>query len=190
MDAIKLLKSQHRDVEQLLDNLVHLGSPDGFPSNADGGGARAVKSRKRLFEQVADLLAMHATLEERVFYPSVNVSATEEQLLEALEMHLAVKRVLADLLACDEADPTYKAKTIVLRELVTHHLHDEEKNIFPTVQKRFSADKLDELGREMQDMIGDLKTRSPRQEVPAQTDRATPLERVEYFTGIIPEYRE
>lgn len=177
MDAIKLLKSQHRDVEQLLDKLVH-------------PGPRAAKSRKRLFEQVADLLATHAALEERVFYPSVNVSATEEPLLEALEMHLAVKRVLADLLTCDEADPTYKAKTIVLRELVTHHLHDEEKNIFPTVEKRFSAERLDELGREMHDMMVDLKTRSPRQEVPAQTDRAAPLENPGYFTGVIPEYRD
>jgi hemerythrin superfamily protein len=177
MDAIKLLKAQHREVEKLLEKLVHLGP-------------RAAKSRKKLFEQVADLLATHSALEERVFYHSVNVSATEELLLESLEMHLAIKRVLADLLTCDEQDPTYKAKTIVLRELVVHHLHEEEKTIFPTVQRRFSAEKLKDLGREMQDMLADLETRSPRQEVPAQTDRAAPLETAEYFTGVIPEYRD
>lgn len=177
MDAISLLKSQHREIEALLEKLVK-------------SGARATAARRRLFEQLADLLATHSALEEGAFYPAVNARSTEEPLLEALEMHLAIKRVLADLMTCEDGDPTFKAKSIVLRDLVRHHLAEEEQTIFPLVEQRFTVDTLDEIAAHMREVAEDLKRRSPRHELPAQTDRAARLDAHGHFTGVIPEYRE
>lgn len=177
MDAIELLRTQHREIENLLHELV-----DRTP--------RDLRDRKRLFERVADLLATHASIEERIFYPSVNADKTEELLLEALEMHLAIKRVITDLMHLDEGDTTYRAKTAVLRDLVLKHQHEEEKHIFSAVLATMDSDRLDEIGREMDGLLLDLETRSPRQEVPLQTDRAASLDAQDHFQGIIAEFRE
>lgn len=175
MDAIELLRNQHQEVETLLHELAN---------------ASARKNRKRLFERVADLLATHAGLEERIFYPAVNTDETEEQLLEALEMHLAIKRVTADLMHLEDDDPTFRAKTIVLRDLVLKHQHEEERRIFPTVLASLDTDRLDELGREMESLLLDFETRSPRGEIILQTDRAASLNANDHFQGIIAEFHE
>lgn len=176
MDAIELLRSQHQEVEKLLHELVNVG--------------RNARDRKRLFERVADLLATHASLEERIFYPAVNTEKTEERLLEALEMHLAIKRVITDIMRLDDDDPTYRAKATVLRELVLKHQHEEERVIFPVVLANVDTDRLDDVGREMDGMLLDLETRSPRQDLPLQIDRAASLDAQDHFKGIIAEYRE
>src|SRR5687768_6594917 len=82
MNAIKLLKQQHREVEALFKQLEK---------------AKSARPRQKAFEQIADKLAVHATIEERHFYPSVKRRQTEEMLLEAVEEHLGVKRVIADM---------------------------------------------------------------------------------------------
>lgn len=99
MNAIKLLKHQHREVEALFRQ-IHK--------------ARAGGPRRAVFERIADALAVHAAIEERHFYPSVKEKTTEAILLESLEEHLAIKRVLADLLRLDAEDPTFAAKIKVL----------------------------------------------------------------------------
>lgn len=176
MDAIELLRNQHQEVEMLLHELA--------TANTRG------KTRKQLFERVADLLATHAALEERIFYPGVNERDTEEHLLEALEMHLAIKRVTADLMHLEEGDPTFRAKTIVLRDLVLKHQHEEERRIFPAVLARMDTDRLDDLGREMEGLLLDFETRNPRGEIILQTDRAASLNANEHFQGIIAEFQE
>lgn len=176
MDAIELLRNQHQEVEKLLHELVNAGERS--------------KSRKSLFERVADLLATHAALEERIFYPAVNAAETEEQLLEALEMHLAIKRVTTDLMHLEDGDPTFRAKTIVLRDLVLKHQEEEERLIFPAVLARVDTDLLDDLGREMDGLLLDFETRSPRGELPMQIDRAASLDAGDHFQGIIAEFRE
>src|SRR5438309_872588 len=98
MNAIEMLEAQHRQVEQLFSRI----------ENAQG------EEKWRLFLEVADALAIHATIEERHFYPAVKEKRTEDILLEALEEHLTVKRTLADLLRTEIGDETFDAKLKVL----------------------------------------------------------------------------
>ena len=174
MDAIKLLKSRHKQAQKMLHELVHERGPG--------------RESKRAFERVADLLAGQAKLEERVFFPRVHTSANEEMLLEALEVNLAIKRVIADLMTCDSDDPTYHAKTIVLRDLVLKHQHEEEMHIFPAARSAVDGDRLEEIGREMESLLLDLETSSPRQEVPLEIDRAASLD--EHFQGVIAQLQD
>jgi hemerythrin superfamily protein len=83
MDALKLLKQQHDEVEELMETLEK---------------ARKMERKQAVFIELADKLAAHATMEEKLFYPSVKAKKTEELVLESAEEHLAVKRVLADML--------------------------------------------------------------------------------------------
>src|ERR1043165_2730412 len=71
---------------------------------------------KGAFAELANKLAAHAAVEEQLFYPAVMVKETNELLHEAVEEHLAVKRVLADMLMLRVDEPSFKAQLAVLKE--------------------------------------------------------------------------
>jgi hemerythrin superfamily protein len=162
INALELLTQQHDEVDELIAQI----------EDSDDGA-----EKQQLFEDLADKLAAHATIEEKLFYPSVMTDDTEDQLLEATEEHLAVKRVLADMLAMEVTDDRFDAKLTVLKEEVRHHARDEEEGkLFPKLRKMFSQDELAGLGNELLAMFEELLEEAPRNEVPMQTREAAPLE--------------
>jgi hypothetical protein len=129
----------------------------------------------KLFTQIADKLAAHASIEERFFYPAANSDDTEDILLESAEEHLAAKRVIADLLDLLPTDETFDAKVKVLQELIEHHVEEEEEELFPKVRKLAEKDALMDLGIQMEAHFKELLQSEPRSEIPAQTDEAAPI---------------
>src|SRR4029453_14863268 len=115
MNAVKMLKQQHREVEKLFKRL---------------DAARTEEPRRKAFEEIADALAVHATIEERHFYPGVKNQETEELLLESVEEHLEVKRLIADLMEMDDSEDEFEAKVKVLQENIEHHVEEEETELF------------------------------------------------------------
>ena len=159
-NALDLLMSQHEEVEHLIHRI----------ERADGD------HKAELFAELADKLAAHAMIEEKLFYPSVKVEQTGDLLLESVEEHLQMKRILADMLQLDCDDDEFDAKLTVLKEEVRHHAHDEEeKHLFPQVRALMSADELDGLGGELLSMFEEALTRAPRNQVPAETEHAARL---------------
>lgn len=152
-DVLDLLRAQHTEIDTLIEQL-----------ETDGSNRRAV------FMQLADLLAAHATIEEKLFYPAVMAAGTEDQLHEAVEEHLSVKRLLADMIAVGVNDPQFDAKLTVLKEQVSHHAHkEEERNLFPKVHVILSRDERAALGNEMLVMLEQLMKSHPYKHVPAET---------------------
>ncbi len=161
-DALELLTQQHDEVEDLI---------------ADLEASDDAEEKLELFQQLADKIAAHSAIEEKLFYPSVMTDDTEEQLLEATEEHLAVKRVLADMLAMEATDDRFDAKLSVLKESIRHHARDEEEGkLFPVLRKLFSNDELAGLGNDLLAMFEELIDAQPRNEVPMQTREPAPLE--------------
>lgn len=163
INVLELLEEQHLEVEDLIEAI----------ENDDGDKAT-------LFAELADKLAAHSTIEEKIFYPAVMAQTTEETLHESVEEHLAVKRLLADMLELDlddeEQEMIFDAKLSVLKENVRHHAHDEEEGeLFPKVRRLLSADELAALGNECLAMFEDLIQTAPRQEVHGQIAEAAPL---------------
>jgi hemerythrin superfamily protein len=138
--------------------------------------AKGTAAKQKLFEQVADSLAVHAAIEEHQFYPTVKAKRTEDILLESLEEHLGIKRVITDLLATRADDETFDAKMKVLKEQVEHHAGEEETDLFPKVRKILSAEELEALGQEMKaEQVTLEKKGEPRAAVPKETDHAAAL---------------
>jgi hypothetical protein len=161
VNAIELLRSQHDEVEELIEEI----------EDSDDPGQKA-----ELFQELADKLAAHSAIEEKIFYPSVMTQDTREQLIEATEEHLAVKRLLADMMELDCDDEHFDAKLTVLKENVRHHAHDEEEDkLFLEVEAMMDEDDLAALGNEMLAMFEQLIERAPRQNVPAETKHAAEL---------------
>jgi hemerythrin superfamily protein len=161
VDAIELLKTQHEEVKALFKKIE-----------------KAEEDEKQdLFEQLADALAVHATIEEKHFYPATRSARTEELLQEAVEEHLSAKRLIADLMEMSSDDPQFDAKVTVLQEQIEHHVEEEENELFPKVRKMLKKEELEDLGVVMEDMAEDLKASgAPRESVPAETGKAAPLE--------------
>lgn len=159
MNAIEMLTRQHREMEGAFKALI----------NETPGG------RGKPFEQLADTLMSHILVEEQHFYPAVKARKTEDILLESLEEHLSLKRVLADLVALSPDDPHFEPKLHVLKEQAEHHHEEEEEHLFPKVKKLLAAHELDALGDKMKVAQAELLSRSPRHRVAEQTAAASDL---------------
>ena len=155
MNALDLLTEQHDEVDQLISQIENSDDPE---------------EKAELFAQVADRLAAHAKIEELLFYPACVAAGIEDEILEAVEEHLTVKRVLADMLDLDPEDRHWDAKLKVVKDLVEHHAREEEEGkLFPKVRKAMSGDELEGLAGELAAMFEMLLDQEPRFAVPAET---------------------
>lgn len=160
-DAISLLLSQHRQVEQLLEELAQQS-----PKSAEF---------RRTFEELADALAIHSEIEEKIFYPSVKTDKTEDLLEESVDEHLEVKRVLATMMET-APDGDILAELEELGGLTEEHLIEEEHELFPKVRKQMSRDELRQLGARMNEMVAQLRREgAPRMHVPEETEAPAPI---------------
>ena len=139
MDAIALLRQDHREVERLFKQF-------------EKAGPRAHKTRRNLVDKVIKELSVHAVIEEQVFYPAVReaVEETEDTVLESLEEHHIVKWTLSELDGMDPEAERFVAKVTVLMESVRHHVEEEEDELFPKVREALSRKQLAELGEAME----------------------------------------
>ncbi|MGI8565426.1 MAG: hemerythrin domain-containing protein, partial [Pyrinomonadaceae bacterium] len=117
------------------------------------------------------------TTEEQIFYPAVKARRTEDILLESLEEHLSLKRLLADLITLDSSEQTFEPKFKVLKEQAEHHHEEEEEHLFPKVKRILDVAQLESLGTEIAASQSELKARDkPREMVITQTGAAAHLE--------------
>jgi hemerythrin superfamily protein len=131
MKATDLLEKQHRKVEALFKKL-------------EGGRSEAAP----LLEELANDLAGHMAIEQEIFYPAVK-EIDEDLVLESFEEHSLAEIGLKRLLATSPDDKAFKARVTTLKELILHHVEEEEKELFPKVDKKLGDERLNELGKRM-----------------------------------------
>jgi hemerythrin-like domain-containing protein len=141
MDAIKLLTEDHKTVRAHLDELAET-TP------------RALKTRTELLDKIRVELKAHTTIEEEIFYPAFQSRGTkgddDKMYFEALEEHRAAgDLVLPDLLSTAVDSEQFSGRAKVLKELVTHHADEEEKEMFPRAKALLSKEELVALGDKM-----------------------------------------
>jgi hypothetical protein len=141
MDAIKLLKADHKLVKGLLAELEETSE-------------RAIKKRTALLREIQINLKAHTTIEEEIFYPAFKAAGRKEEskmYFEALEEHRAAEDlVLPDLLDTDPGSVEFSGRSKVLKELIEHHAGEEEKEMFKDAKELMSKEELTELGAQME----------------------------------------
>ncbi len=139
MDAIVLLKNDHKTVQKLFKQF-------------EKAGDSAHAEKKKIVRQIIEELSVHAHIEEQVFYPAARerVPDTEDHVLESLEEHHIVKWVLSELQDMDPTHERFDAKVTVLIENVRHHVEEEEGDWFPEVRKAMGRKELQELGERLE----------------------------------------
>jgi hemerythrin superfamily protein len=137
MNAITMLEADHRKVKGLLADL-------------DKASERATRTRLDLFERIRDELTVHEVIEEEIFYPALKEHPRAKDLvLEAVEEHHVVDRILGELTGLAPDDETWGAKAKVMKENLEHHSEEEEGEMFPQARRIFDAAELDALGTRM-----------------------------------------
>lgn len=138
MNAIELLKADHRKVEGLFKEFEE---------------SKIKRQMLRLASTIIKELTAHTAVEEKLVYPLLGLK--EDKTQEAYEEHHAVKIFLAELSGMDGSEQNFKAKVKVISEMVKHHVKEEESGLLKELKK--SGTDLDALGakiREQKAKIG------------------------------------
>jgi hypothetical protein len=141
-DAVELLRTQHREIEDLLAALAK---------------ARAASVRASVAAELGDLFAIHFALEERVLYPGAREADEGSVAVLAVEDHLNLKRLVAELLETDPEDRVFEALVGTLAAVTREHVLSEEGRVFPAVRRRLSPVRLRRLAYEMRVLEFELR---------------------------------
>lgn len=141
MDAIALLKQDHKMVRTMLNELAETTT-------------RAKKTRTELLQKIKIELEAHTKIEEEIFYPAFKAAGEKaddnKMFFEALEEHRAAgDLVLPDLLRTDVTSDQFSGRAKVLKELVEHHADEEERDMFPRARALMDKAQLQQLGERM-----------------------------------------
>jgi hemerythrin superfamily protein len=134
MDAIALLKADHRKVEDLFETYEN---------------SKSKAPKIRLAQQICMELTIHAMIEEEIFYPAVKGQVEDDMLDEAYVEHDGAKVLIGELLAGDPDDDFYDAKVKVLSEEIKHHVKEEEQRDGIFAQAKKAGVDMMELGERL-----------------------------------------
>ena len=142
MNAIELLKQDHDKVDKLFQKV-----------KGEQGDTR------ELFEQIRQELEVHTQIEEKILYPYLIENGDEELqdlTKEGIQEHHQAKVLLREIENLSDESDTLDPKLQVLMEDITHHVQEEEGEMFPMMTEQFDEATLQELGEELQEMKTEL----------------------------------
>ncbi len=102
----------------------------------------------KAFDEFTRHLIVHHTMEEKYFYDIlVTIPEAEHGSLEAVNEHHIIELIIKDAEGFPREHEHFPIKIEGLGEYTTHHLDEEELEIFPMAQQVMSAEDLDTLGK-------------------------------------------
>lgn len=131
------LKQDHKEVKNLLKSILK---------------AEEEPEREELFAKMKTALTAHSEAEEEMFYPRLKEDeGTRSDALAAEVEHGIVKNLLGELEEMDDKmSDEWTAKCKVMKDLVEHHVEEEESQIFKDARKVLDKDELTELAGEFE----------------------------------------
>ena len=101
-----------------------------------------------VFDEFTRHLIVHHTMEEKYFYDILkSIPEAEHDALEAVNEHHIIELIIKDAEGFPREHEHFPIKIEGLGEYTTHHLDEEEMDIFPMSQQVISAEDLDTLGK-------------------------------------------
>lgn len=146
MNALDLLTADHNRVRGLFTRLRSAIEDENTAEMAS------------LYAKVAEELRIHTAIEEEIFYPAVHDTDSEiaSTVDEGLEEHHVVDVLMEEISTLEPGADTWVAKVTVLMENVEHHAEEEESELFPPVRSEWPAERLDQMGEQLDSRKGEL----------------------------------
>jgi hemerythrin-like domain-containing protein len=142
------LHNDHSEVDSLMDRIME----------CDDRAQRAA-----VFEEMKTKLLAHAHAEQEVLYRRLESSQSETSRTfahEGANEHQIVEGQLQKISATsDNMSDQWTAELKVLRELVEHHVEEEESTGFSCARDEFKKDELETMSRRFQTRKAQLATR-------------------------------
>lgn len=141
--SIQILTADHDKVRLLFREYKKLMDLD---ADASQRGPVAAK--------ICQELTAHADLEEQIFYPAARkaISENAEECMDHADVeHQSLKRLIADIEGSHPDDEHFDANVHVLQEYVSHHVEEEENDMFEEL--RHAEPKMDSVLKKMQDAV-------------------------------------
>ena len=140
MNATDFLKSQHREVEQL------------FKTIETSSGV----TKTNLVKELAANLAAHMRIEEELVYPLAK-EFDEDGEMEAMEEHNVAAYTIKRLAGVGIDDATADAKLKVLKDLIAHHVKEEETMLLPKLERGIGPARNEALGVQCKKRFDEIK---------------------------------
>lgn len=143
MDALTLVRQDHRRIEELLEQCERLaGNSDRHEFGI-------------LLGQLLAAIRHHIDQEESILYTIFRERARRAEvdlapLDRAVEQHRLIERLTSELSDARSDDTTLKAKLTVLAEQVRTHLDEESAHVLTAIEDLIDDDTLIELGHRME----------------------------------------
>jgi hemerythrin superfamily protein len=135
MNAVNLLSKDHRTVEKLF---------------ADFGSKKAGRATAGIVRKIVQELTIHAEVEERFLYPEAKRRKSTASLVkEAVAEHAKVKKILAAIVRAGADRESVASKVAELEQNVSHHVEEEESELFPKLETELGEARLAEIGAEI-----------------------------------------
>ncbi len=139
MDILDKLKQEHEEAHELLEKIVDSTSGS---------------ERKSLVKKLKGALIPHLRAEGKVVYDAIIALRDKKVKQDGAEGHLEhdlAERTLLTLLKIKNAtSPEFSAAAKVLKELVEHHVEEEERDVWADVRENFSADDRLQMNRDFE----------------------------------------
>ena len=146
MDIYGYLKKDHRKVADLMEQV--LASPE--PAE-----------RQALFETIRTELTLHADSEEKTFYKAIEDAtrsqSVEEKMEHAHHEHDEIRDYLHKLEGLSPDEEKWIETFGEFKHSVTHHVEEEEEDIFTKARKYITADEATQLARDMDALKAELR---------------------------------
>jgi hypothetical protein len=114
--------------------------------------------QQSLATKICSELRIHTAIEEEIFYPAF-LDATQETDVhhEAEIEHEAAKRLIEEIEATGSGDDHFEARISVLKEMIKHHVNEEERRGGMFAKAREADMDLEALGAELEQRKQELK---------------------------------
>ena len=134
-DVTKMLEQDHREAEDLFAKIKETN-----------GAARA-----GLVTKLAGALKLHMQVEEKIVYPAIakQVDGGDDMVDEATTEHEGARKALADVEKLSPNEPGFDGALEMLEAGISHHVEEEEEEVFPKFRESVSSAELNELGDEV-----------------------------------------
>jgi hypothetical protein len=136
MDAIELLKADHRELETWFDAF----------ENTD-----IAPHRHKLAAKICKALRVHTQIEEEIFYSACRDAGVSEDLMDEADIeHDILKTLIAEIEAGGPGDDHWDARVKVLSEMIAHHVKDEEQRDGVFAKAKKAGLDLERLGAQLE----------------------------------------
>ena len=134
-DVTKMLEQDHREAGDLFAKIKETN-----------GAARA-----NLVTKLAGALRLHMKVEETIVYPAIakQVDDGDDMVAEATTEHEGARKALADVEKLSPNEPGFDGALEMLEAGISHHVEEEEDEVFPKFRESVSSAELEELGDEV-----------------------------------------